>query len=95
MSMLDWGLDPQQAVSAPNVGAANAPTTNVGGEHPNIDAAADGAADPLVTQLRAMGHQVSVADQSSGSSALVRTDDGWTGGADPRREGVVMGDGVG
>ncbi|KQU03329.1 gamma-glutamyltransferase [Rhodococcus sp. Leaf7] len=95
VSMLDWGLDPQQAVSAPNVGAANAPTTNVGGEHPNIDAAADGAADPLVTQLRAMGHQVSVADQSSGSSALVRTDDGWTGGADPRREGVVMGDGVG
>jgi gamma-glutamyltranspeptidase/glutathione hydrolase len=41
-----------------------------------------------------MGHQVSVADQSSGSSALVRTADGWIGGADPRREGVDMGDGI-
>ncbi|WP_374107247.1 MULTISPECIES: gamma-glutamyltransferase family protein [unclassified Rhodococcus (in: high G+C Gram-positive bacteria)] len=95
VGMLDWGLDPQQAVSAVNVGAANAPTTNVGGEHPNIDAQNDGAADPLVSALRSMGHQVSVADQSSGSSALVRTDDGWIGGADPRREGVVMGDGIG
>ncbi|MGB3769864.1 MAG: gamma-glutamyltransferase [Rhodococcus sp. (in: high G+C Gram-positive bacteria)] len=94
VGMLDWGLDPQQAVSAVNVGAANSPTTNVGGEHPNVDATDDGAADPLVKKLREMGHRVSVADQSSGSSALVRSDGGWIGGADPRREGVVMGDGV-
>ncbi|MGU3433233.1 gamma-glutamyltransferase family protein [Actinomycetes bacterium M1A6_2h] len=93
VGVLDWGLDPQQAVSMVDFGAANTPATNVGGEHPNIDASNDGANDPLVTALRAMGHQVSVADQSSGSSMLLRTDSGWTGGADPRREGVVMGDG--
>ncbi|HEY5855842.1 MAG TPA: gamma-glutamyltransferase [Aldersonia sp.] len=92
VNALDWDLDPQQAVSAVDFGAANSPTTNVGGEHPNIDAAADGANDPLVQQLRAMGHQVSVAPQTSGLSALQIDGAGWVGGADPRREGAVMGD---
>ncbi|QYB01563.1 gamma-glutamyltransferase [Rhodococcus sp. USK10] len=95
VGMLDWGLNPQQAVSAVDFGAANTPVTGVGGEHPNIDAVDDGAADPLIVQLRAMGHQVSVAPQSSGLSALQRQDSGWVGGADPRREGAVMGDGTG
>jgi gamma-glutamyltranspeptidase/glutathione hydrolase len=88
VGMLDWGLDPQQAVSMVDFGADNSPQTNVGGEHP-----ANGDHDPLVLGLRAMGHQVSVADQSSGLSAIVRARTGWVGGADPRREGVVMGDG--
>nr|WP_233532248.1 gamma-glutamyltransferase [Antrihabitans sp. YC2-6] len=92
VNMLDWGLDPQQAVSAVAFGAANTPVTGVGGEHPNIDATNDGAADPLVSALRAMGDQVSVAPQTSGLSALQRTDSGWIGGADPRREGAVTGD---
>ena len=92
VNALDWGLDPQQAVSAVDFGAANTPVTNVGGEHPAIDASNDGANDPLVQQLRAMGQQVSVAPQSSGLSALDREHDGWVGGADPRREGAVMGD---
>lgn len=92
VNSLDWGLNPQQAVSAVDFGAANTPVTNVGGEHPAIDASDDGANDPLVQQLRAMGMQVSVAPQSSGLSALEREQDGWVGGADPRREGAVMGD---
>ncbi|MFI2230709.1 gamma-glutamyltransferase family protein [Nocardia testacea] len=93
VGMLDWGLDPQQAVSAPAVGAANTPVTNVGGEHPAIDARDDGAHDPLVTRLRERGHQVSVAPQTSGLSVLGRDGDtGWIGGADPRREGEVLGD---
>ncbi|MBY6366220.1 gamma-glutamyltransferase [Rhodococcoides corynebacterioides] len=91
VAMLDWGLDPQQAVAMVNVGASNSPTTNVGGEHPAIDTADDGANDPLVQGLRERGHQVSVADQTSGSSALVRVDSTWSGGADPRREGSVAG----
>jgi len=95
VGMLDWGLDPQQAVSSVAFGAANSPVTGVGGEHPNINAANDGAADPLVQQLQAMGHQVSTAPQSSGLSALERDGDGWIGGADPRREGAVLGDQVG
>ena len=35
VGMLDWGLDPQQAVSMVDFGAANSPKTNVGGEHPD------------------------------------------------------------
>lgn len=92
VNSLDWGLDPQQAVSAVSFGSANTPVTGVGGEHPAIDASDDGAQDPLVQQLRDMGHEVSVAPQSSGLSALQRDGDSWIGGADPRREGAVMGD---
>ncbi|MGE2834456.1 gamma-glutamyltransferase family protein [Mycobacterium sp. SMC-4] len=92
VGLLDWGLDAQQAVSLVNFGAANSPETNVGGEHPVIDTRDDGAHDPLVTGLRELGHQVDVADQSSGLSVIVRDDPGWSGGADPRREGAVTGD---
>ncbi len=92
VGIVDWGMDPQQAVGMVDFGAANSPKTNVGGEHPNIDATDNGDHDPLVQGLRALGHQVDVADQSSGLSAIVRGSPGWTGGADPRREGLVMGD---
>ncbi len=93
VGVLDWGLDPQQAVSAVSFGAGNSPVTGVGGEHPAIDTTDDGAHDPLVRRLRELGHEVSVAPQSSGLSVLRRDgDEGWTGGADPRREGVVLGD---
>ena len=93
---LDWGLDAQQATSMVDFGAANSVTTNVGGEHPNIVAANNGAGDPLVTGLRAMGHTVSVAAQSSGIGTVIRVQAGGApalqGGADPRREGLVLGD---
>ena len=96
VAALDWGLNPQQAVSLVDFGAANNPTTNVGGEHPDIDATNNGANDSLVVGLRALGHTVSVAAQSSGLGILRRTTVGnqpaWIGGADPRREGVVIGD---
>ncbi|NEW37046.1 gamma-glutamyltransferase, partial [Nocardia cyriacigeorgica] len=92
IGMLDWGLDPQQAVSAVSFGAANTPVTGVGGEHPAIDASDDGAHDPLIVRLRELGHEVSVAPQTSGLSVVRRDGDGWIGGADPRREGEVLGD---
>jgi gamma-glutamyltranspeptidase/glutathione hydrolase len=92
VGMVDWGMDPQQAVGMVDFGAANSPKTNVGGEHPNVDIADNGDHDPLVQGLRALGHQVDLADQSSGLSAIVRASPGLTGGADPRREGLVMGD---
>jgi gamma-glutamyltranspeptidase/glutathione hydrolase len=73
----------------------------VGGEHPNVDASvpAGGLAgdnDPLVKGLRNLGHTVNITAQSSGLSAIIRTTVGGStalvGGADPRREGVVLGD---
>ena len=92
VGMLDWKLNPQQAVSMIDLGTANTPTSNVGGEHPLVNTTNDGADDPLVKGLRERGEQVSVDDQSSGLSALRRSGNGWLGGADPRREGAVMGD---
>ncbi len=92
VGIIDWGMDPQQTVGMVDFGAANTPKTNVGGEHPNIDPADNGDHDPLVQGLRKLGHQVDLAGQSSGLSAIVRGSPGWTGGADPRREGLVMGD---
>jgi gamma-glutamyltranspeptidase / glutathione hydrolase len=93
---LDWGLDAQQATAMIDFGAANSATTNVGGEHPNVVTTNAGNDDPLVAGLRARGHTVSINAQSSGISTVMRSQVGgspsWTGGADPRREGLVLGD---
>ena len=102
VGVLDWKMDAQQAVSMIDFGASNSSQMSVGGEHPNVDASppAGGLAgdnDALVKGLRNLGHAVNVAAQSSGLSAIVRTlgsdnTQVLVGGADPRREGVVLGD---
>lgn len=88
---LDWGLDAQQATSLVNFGAANSPTTGVDGSNTTLDLTA------LVNGLKAKGHTVSTAAQSSGVATIIRViKDGkplLQGGADPRREGIVLGDG--
>lgn len=96
VGVLDWGLDAQQATAMVDFGASNSATTNVGGEHPNVAAANGGQNDALVQGLQALGHTVNVSAQSSGISTIVRSSQGgapsWTGGADPRREGLALGD---
>jgi gamma-glutamyltranspeptidase/glutathione hydrolase len=97
VGVLDWGMNAQQATSMVAFGAANSPTTNVGGEHPNVNIANGGNDDPLITGLRALGHTVSTAAQSSGISTIVSRPSSigvkvYDGGADPRREGVALGD---
>ncbi len=93
---LDWGLDAQQATSLVDFGASNSATTSVGGEHPNVNTANNGNDDPLITGLRALGHTVSTSAQSSGTATILRVNRNGAsvlqGGADPRREGVVLGD---
>ncbi len=96
VGVLDWELDAQQATSMVDFGAANGPTTWVGGEHPNVFAADGGKDDALLGGLRALGHRVEAAAQSSGIATIVRRNgvDGapvYEGGADPRREGVAIG----
>jgi gamma-glutamyltranspeptidase/glutathione hydrolase len=92
----DWGLDAQQSAALVNFGSFNGPTTFVGGEHPAVAAGNDGRDDPLARGLRELGHPVSVRAQTSGVASIVRVDgaDGprWLGGADPRREGLALGD---
>ena len=38
-----------------------------------------------------MGHVVRIRAETSGLHGIVRTKEGWEGGADPRREGVALG----
>ncbi len=105
VSAVDWKLDAQQATSMVNFGAGNSVTTGVGGEHPAIDPSVPtgglaGGNDPLIAGLRALGHTVSVAAQSSGVSTVIRVPaigmgaSVLTGGADPRREGLALGDAI-
>ncbi|MEO8739567.1 MAG: gamma-glutamyltransferase [Casimicrobiaceae bacterium] len=82
VGVLDWGLDPQAAVSLPNVGSRNGPTELERGTR----------AVELAPKLEALGHHTRVMNHTSGLHAIVRTPTGWIGGADPRREGVVRGD---
>lgn len=79
---LHWGLNAQQAVSLPNFGSLNGPTLLEAKRFPPSTADA----------LKARGHDVREMDMTSGLQAIERTPQGWFGGADPRREGVVLGD---
>jgi gamma-glutamyltranspeptidase/glutathione hydrolase len=82
IATLGWGLDAQTAINLPNFGSYNGPTQLEAGRFPPSTAQA----------LRERGHQVFEGDMTSGLQAIQRTAEGWFGGADPRREGVVMGD---
>lgn len=82
IGVLDWGLDPQAAIDLPNIGSRNGPTEIEKGS----------IAEDLAPKLRALGHDVKLSEFNSGLHAIVRVGDAWVGGADPRREGVVMGE---
>jgi gamma-glutamyltranspeptidase / glutathione hydrolase len=81
IAMLDWHLDPQQAVSLPHYGSRNGPTELEQGRH----------LEALGPQLEARGHTVVLSEMTSGLSAILKTEHGYAGGADPRREGTVKG----
>jgi len=81
LGVLDWKLDPQTAINLPKVTNRNRVTTlEKGTKIASLKAA-----------LAAKGHKVVVRDLNSGIHAIEVTDTGLTGGADPRREGKVLG----
>jgi gamma-glutamyltranspeptidase/glutathione hydrolase len=79
---MHWGLNAQQAVNLPNFGSLNGPTLLEAKRFPSS----------TLDALKARGHEVREMDMTSGLQAIERTPKGWFGGADPRREGVVLGD---
>lgn len=79
---LHWGLTPQQAINLPNFGSLNGPTLLEDQRFPRR----------TVQALKDLGHDVREVTMTSGLQAIQRTATGWYGGADPRREGVVMGE---
>ena len=82
LGTLAFGLDAQRAIDLPNFGSLNGPTLL---ERGRFDAA-------TVDALKARGHAVQEVEMTSGLQAIERTPSGWFGGADPRREGIAMGD---
>lgn len=83
--MLNWGLMPQQAINLPNFGSLNGPTVL---EEKRFPAA-------TVQALQNRGAEVKKQNLTSGLQAISRGEahgkSWWFGGADPRREGIVMG----
>ncbi|MEO8546411.1 MAG: gamma-glutamyltransferase family protein [Burkholderiaceae bacterium] len=84
--VLNWGMLPQQAINLPNFASLNGPTLL---EEKRFPAA-------TVDTLKARGHEVREVEMTSGLQAITRGQAHgkslWLGGADPRREGIVMGD---
>ena len=82
VGVLDWGLDIQKAINLPYVGSRGGATELEKGT----------AAEALKAPLEAMGHEVRVLDFTGGLQGIMVTANGLVGGADPRREGVALGD---
>jgi gamma-glutamyltranspeptidase/glutathione hydrolase len=91
VGLLDWQLDAQQAVALPNFGSQNGPT--------ELEAGRFGP--EAVGDLQARGHTIDQGPMTSGLQAIVAAPEQqgssatgvrWTGGADPRREGIAIGD---
>ena len=79
---VNWGMGPQEAVSLYNFGSRNGPF--------ELEAREDTAG--LVAPLEARGQSVREAVMTSGIQMIVMDEGGLVGGADPRREGLVVGE---
>jgi gamma-glutamyltranspeptidase/glutathione hydrolase len=82
VAFIDWKQSIQRAIAAPNMGSRNRDTEIERGS----------SLESVAAALRAMGHPVAQVDLVSGTQGIARTPHGLAGGADPRREGVVLGD---
>jgi gamma-glutamyltranspeptidase/glutathione hydrolase len=82
VAILDWGMDPQEAIDRPHVLTLNGPTLIEEGPDAEATAAA----------LGELGHEVEIRNLNSGLHVIQVTDEGLVGAADKRREGVVLGE---
>ncbi|WP_425105428.1 gamma-glutamyltransferase [Ancylobacter sp.] len=79
---LDWGMSLPDAIAAPNVLA----------RFDAVEIEAGTAAEALAPGLAALGFSVKVGAMTSGVQAVAITPQGLLGAADPRREGVAIGE---
>lgn len=82
VALIDWQLDAQAAAELHNFGSMGGPVEVEWGPRTPW----------LALGLKARGHQVRPAVMTSGTHVLVRRGGIIEGGADPRREGVALGD---
>jgi len=81
IALLDGGLDPQTAAALPHIANPNGPTI----------LEADTSVVEFASQLAAMGHKIMLSPLQSGLHIIERSKGGYVGGADPRRDGNVVG----
>jgi len=82
IAVLDWNMDIQDAINLGHFVNRNGAT----------DLEQNTEATNWIVELKALGHETKVRDLNSGLHGIVITKDGLVGGADPRREGLVLGD---
>jgi gamma-glutamyltranspeptidase / glutathione hydrolase len=82
VAMLDWHLDPQAAAALVNFGSTGGAFLLEPGQE----------WDPLADGMSKLGHEVERFPFTSGLAIVAVTPEGLMGGADPRREGVALGD---
>ena len=82
VGLVDWKMDMQQAIAMPHL-------SNRFGTY-NIEAGT--GAEALVKDLEALGYTVKAGELNSGLHGIALGKGELTGGADPRREGVALGD---
>lgn len=82
IAALDWDMDIQSALDMPHITNRNGTT----------DLEADSGLDKLIPALEALGHTIKLKTMTSGLHAVQLKDGKLLGAADPRREGVALGD---
>ena len=82
VGVLDWGLDIQTAINLPHMANRNGATELEQGT----------ALAKLEPALKALGHTVVQTEMPSGLAGIQLSDGRLAGGADPRREGLAVGE---
>jgi len=82
VAMIDWNMTPDQAAALGTFGSRNGPA-----ELESIP-----QLDRFASSLAALGHEVARPSMTSGLHIVRVVPNGFQGGADPRREGIVVGD---
>ena len=83
VSVLDWKFDVQSAINMGHFANRNGVT----------DIEPSSSSTPFAAKLTARGHTIKLRDLNSGLHGIqIKQDGTLIGGADPRREGIVMGD---
>ncbi|MDG2195406.1 MAG: gamma-glutamyltransferase family protein, partial [SAR324 cluster bacterium] len=82
LGVLEWNMDIQEAINLPNI------AKNFG----TLELETGTQAEQLKVNMEQMGHKVRARSLTSGLQGVVVTPSGLVGGADPRREGLVLGE---
>jgi len=82
IAVLDWNMDPQDAIETGHFLHRNGST---------LDVEQGTSAESFTDALTAKGHEVNARDLNSGLHAILIKDGQLIGAADPRREGIAMG----